>query len=689
MRVFSILTLLFISASAEADFRAGAAAVDISPPKLPVILNGMFEERIANVVTDPLHARGLVLDDGKTRLAIVIVDSCMLPRDLLDRAKDLIKQSTGIPPDHVLIAATHTHSAPAAMAALGARADPAYIEFLVPQLIRTVELANHNLAPAQIGWAVVHDPEHTALRRWIRRPDKMLNDPFGEKTVRANMHPGFMSPDAIGPSGPPDPGLSVLAVRSPAGRQFALLANYSMHYYGSAGVSADYFGRFADAIGKLVGTGGDGPPFVGIMSQGTSGDLYRVDYSRPQKPPDTIDEYAGAIARKAHEAYQSIRWHDSAPLAIRETKIALHRRTPSPERLEWAKKVVAEIKTPLPKGQRQVYAMEQFHLDRDPVRELKLQAIKIGELGIAAIPNEVFALSGLKIKAQSPLEPTFTIELANGSEGYIPPPEQHSLGGYTTWPARTAALEGQAEPKIVETVLNLLEDAAGKPRRKPVEPLDAYAKAVLESKPLAYWRLDEMGGDVAHDATGHGHDAKFEGGHAFYLDGPTRGNHAVHLAGGHLTATLPDKSDRYSIEMWLWNGLPTDARQITGIFTRYGGESIGLAGTVDGQLKANRLFVLGFGAPSPTRAGRSEIALRNWYHVACVRHGTKLALYLNGQRDIDGEFPVDNAIGEFVIGSGGSFGWEGKLDEVAVYDRSLTADEIARHFAAAKKDGAP
>jgi hypothetical protein len=684
-----LLLCPFVGAEEKAQFRAGAVAVDISPPKLPVILNGMFEERIANAVTDPLHARGLVLDDGSTRVAIVIVDSCMMPRELLDRAKGLIRESTGIPPEHVLIAATHTHSAPAAMAALGARTDPGYIEFLVPQLVRTVELANRDLAPAQIGWGVVQDPDHTALRRWIRRPDKRLNDPFGEKTVRANMHPGYMSPDAIGPSGPADPGLSVLALKSPAGRPLALLANYSMHYYGSTGVSADYFGRFANEIDKLVGAGGDGPPFVGIMSQGTSGDLYRADYSRPPKPPDTIDEYAAAIARKAHEAYQSIQWRDSAPLAMRETKITLRRRTPSPERLEWAKKVASEINTPLPKGQRQVYALEQIYLDRDPVRELKLQAIKIGDLGIAAIPNEVFALSGLKIKAQSPLEPTFAIELANGSEGYIPPPEQHALGGYTTWPARTAALEVQAEPTIVDTVLKLLEEVAGKPRRKVVEPMDDYARAVLESKPLAYWRLDEMGGDVAHDATGHGHDAKIEGGHAFYLDGPTRGNHALHLAGGHLTATLPDKSDHYSIELWFWNGLPADARSVTGNLTSYGGESIGLAGAVDGQLKANRLFVIGFGAPSPTRAGRSEIALRNWYHVACVRHGSKLAVYLNGQRDIDGEFPVDNAIGEFVIGHIGSFGWEGKLDEVAVYDRALTADEIARHFAASKKNGAP
>ena len=71
----------------------------------------------------------------------------------------------------------------------------------------------------------------------------------------------------------------------------------------------------------------------------------------------------------------------------------------------------------------------------------QLQAIRIGDLTISTLPNEVYALTGLKLKAQSPGAMHFNIELANGGEGYIPTPEQHVLGGYTTWPARTAGLE--------------------------------------------------------------------------------------------------------------------------------------------------------------------------------------------------------------------------------------------------------
>ncbi len=131
-------------------------------------------------------------------------------------------------------------------------------------------------------------------------------------------------------------------------------------------------------------------------------------------------------------------------------------------RLEWAKAIVRHMgNRDIPNSLPEVYAKEAILLHEEPQRELKLQVIRIGELGITAIPNEVFAITGLKIKAQSPFETTMNIELANGSEGYIPPPEQHVLGGYTTWPARTAGLEVQAEPTIVEAVLGLLGTSRG------------------------------------------------------------------------------------------------------------------------------------------------------------------------------------------------------------------------------------
>ena len=98
---------------------------------------------------------------------------------------------------------------------------------------------------------------------------------------------------------------------------------------------------------------------------------------------------------------------------------------------------------------------------RPPTLPITLQAFRIGDLGIGSVPNEVFAETGLAIKKHSPFKATFTIELANGYGGYLPTPEQHTLGGYETWAARSSFLEVDAEPKIRADILALLQRLAG------------------------------------------------------------------------------------------------------------------------------------------------------------------------------------------------------------------------------------
>jgi hypothetical protein len=300
----SFLILLTQSGSAVhgSGFRAGAAVVDVTPQKLPVIRNGGFLEAVDERIADPLHARALCLADDATELAIVVVDSCMIPLDVCDRAKELAHELTGIPRDRMLIAATHSHSCPSVMDyCLGSRADATYREYLPGRIAAAIQAAQARLEPAAVGWSVIDASFATHNRRWITRPDKMLTDPFGERSVRAMMHPGHENPDYVGPSGPVDPWLSALSIRANSGRPLAMLANFSMHYFGGHdGVSSDYFGRFCQAVAEHYGAENKQPdaPFVAIMSQGTSGDLWWGDYARPAASV-TIDAFTDRIVRSA------------------------------------------------------------------------------------------------------------------------------------------------------------------------------------------------------------------------------------------------------------------------------------------------------------------------------------------------------------------------------------------------------
>lgn len=685
---------LLVGQAAYAALRAGAYAQDITPETFPVIVNGNFTEVIATKANDRLHARAIVLEDGATTVAIVVVDSCMLPRELLDEAKARAGKLTNIPADRILISATHTHTAPSAMGCLGSDADANYVKVLPDLLARAIAEAQRRLAPARIGHAVVYDAEHTATRRWVFRPDRVRNDPFGQPTVRANMHPGYLSPDAIGPTGPIDPGLSIVSVQHADGRPLAVLANYSMHYVGTTPLSADYYGRFAEKIGKLLGGGED---FVGIMSQGTSGDAWLADYSRPQpatKP--TIETFSDAIAAEAAEACKGIRYTDDAPIAMKESRLTLRRRVPDERRLAWARERVAALGDKKPKAQPDIYAREAIFLHDEPERELKLQAIRIGDLAMAAIPNEVYALTGLKIKAQSPLSATFTVSLANGSEGYIPPPEQHKLGGYTTWPARTAALEEGAEPKITEAVVGLLEAVTGKPRRKMGEAVGDVARRASAAGAVAYYPMADAGGPRCEDASGRGNHGTYEDGVLFYLDGaqaagatadPLTRNRAAHFAGGRMRVDARAVPASYSVAFSFWNGLAHEARPITAyLFSRgrdgdreAAGDHVGIGGSYDPVSQGKLIFFSG-NASNQLITGRTPLAPRTWHRVVLVRNGRDVTVYLNGRVEISGQ--VDPAFGEasplFFGGRCDNFAnLEGKLDDVAVFDRPLAGEVVA------------
>jgi hypothetical protein len=226
-------------------------------------------------------------------------------------------------------------------------------------------------------------------------------------------------------------------------------------------LSADYFAVFASEIGRLIGARGGQPRFVGIMSNGTSGDANCSDFKRRERRKYDYLSVGRDVAQAAFEAYKTIKYYDWVPLEMRERRLVLDVRLPTEEEVAKAREFMKTFAGRKPRNWEEVYARETVELAKmGPTRELKLQAIRIGDLGIAAIPCEVYGSTGLAIKAASPLQTTMNISLANGCEGYIAPPEQHKLGGYTTWRARTSCLEELAEPKIKATVVGLLVEVA-------------------------------------------------------------------------------------------------------------------------------------------------------------------------------------------------------------------------------------
>ena len=489
-RCLTVLALLCVSLIGEAlvaadpVFWAGAAVADITPQKWPVDLVGNFFPRPATKAWDPLSARALVLDNSVTKIAFVVVDSCFCGRSLFDEAKKRASALTGIPADHMLMAATHTHSAPRVKDRFDWKADPEYVEHVTRGIVSALQQASENLLPAEIGFGVAMLPEEVFNRRWFMKSaaGTMPPTPFGETTDQVRMNPPRGRKVLDRPAGPTDPEICFFSVKTPEGRPLALMANYSLHYVGgvpAGGVSADYFGEFAkqiemrmfpvlrDGTESNIVIGGREeplrdtlPPFVGILSNGTSGDINNISFLEPRpgaKPFEQIRNVASRVADRVTESLAKVEYKKWVPLGMTQTEMTVKVRRPTKFQLAQSRKLIVEKDdSKLPHSFSRVYAGWAIGLHEHPgTEDILLQAIRIGDVGVTSIPCETFVEIGLRLKMDTPFQHTFTIELANGHYGYLPTPDQHRLGGYETW-LGSGSLEEEASPKIEDELLKML-----------------------------------------------------------------------------------------------------------------------------------------------------------------------------------------------------------------------------------------
>jgi len=335
---FLLTALCFcLPVSLHAEFTAGSAIVDVTPKQLPVLVNGGMTSRSVDKINTPVSARSLAFSDGKEKLVIVVVDSCMMSRDLIDRAKEMAAEKAGIPRERILISATHTHTAPSSMGCLGTDSDPAYEIFLTKKLVEAILAPLQKMRPAKIGWGEIDAADYTAVRRWVIHPKHMREDPFGNLTVRANMHAATNWDHVTGPSGPEDPMLSMISVQTRDGEPIGLLANFSMHYFGDKDIGADYFGLFSNGLQEKLDPGKSG--FVAMMSHGCSGDIWRHDYEKsPERGKDgpTLEQYSQDMIDLALKALETVTYESPASIAMAETRMTLDYRVPDKQRLEWA-----------------------------------------------------------------------------------------------------------------------------------------------------------------------------------------------------------------------------------------------------------------------------------------------------------------------------------------------------------------
>ena len=444
----------------------GAAQIDITPPQ-GAVMNGDFIQHYARKIRDPIFAKALVFATPKFSLAIILVDTCFVPADLTSGIKDDIFKVTGVPSSNIVVAATHIHSGGALADVFLTEADEKYMEFVRTSVVQVTNLANANMQPAKISFGKVDVPEHVVCRRYKMKPGFKAFHPLGEDGDEVVTNPFGYETEIAERLGTVDPEVSFLAVRATSGKWISILANYSLHYVGDFEenvVSSDYFGIFAQKLTEKIG-GDDG--FVGMMSNGTSGNVNIWDFLRPGRYPSGPLEKSKIIAEVLAERIVSklpgLIWEEHPEINILTEKLTWNIRKPSMEELKKATEIFEhtcydEITTADHKALQKIYARELVLLSKLPaVCPMEIAAAKIGSGYIGMLPGEFFAETGLWLKQKMAENPYFTICMANDSVGYVPPDHELEAGGYETWLCRSSKLEKGAEVAIKKKLLQLLE----------------------------------------------------------------------------------------------------------------------------------------------------------------------------------------------------------------------------------------
>lgn len=436
-----------------AVFRAGASATDITPAP-GTLINGELTAFYARYIHDPLYARAVVMEKEGCTMAIVIVDICAMPKDFIDEVKSAITSRTGISRRNILIAATHTHAAGSVASLFLCEPDMAYRKKLPALILQAVVQAKANSRPAMLAFGVADAPEHLVCRRYVMKEGYEAHNPVTGGLDAVKTNPVGSESFIAGRASVTDPACSFMALKDHDGNWIAVLGNYNMHYAGDweAGtITADYFGVFSKAVQETLQAGGD---FVAMLSNGTSGEVNIWDFMDPHRYPSghfAKSELIGKdLARKVCRALEGVVWQPDPSLEIAYEELSLPLRKPSPEDVEAAAKTVSATDYTHAPSIEAVYAREQVLLHGFPdTMPFPVQAFKIGNGIIGALGGEFFSETGLWLKRRNKAAAHyFTICLANGYAGYVPPAHELVRGGYETWRCRNSCLAPAAEEII-------------------------------------------------------------------------------------------------------------------------------------------------------------------------------------------------------------------------------------------------
>lgn len=432
------MLLAWAPSGPAAELEAGAAASKLVADDTLVIGGGIGPNKVMGQEGE-LRASAIVIRDPQGgKVALVACDVLMVNRDILDDAARRIERETGIPFDHILINATHTHHAPTTVSIHGYRREESFTRQVGDKIVEATVAASKRLGPVTMRFRL---GEESSVGR-------------NSRLLLSNGMIFWTGPlaDAVRPTGPFDPELPVWAFQRPDGAYEAVLFNHSTHTIGThnGGVrSPSFYGLAAQGLEKEKGG-------TFLFFEGASGSTHNLDLNAKeatlritqavndalaQAKPRPVDRVKGLRTEMSYK----VRHFDEA----KDDKAVV----------DYEAKQIQAINAQA--AQFVVNTFREMRKELAPLqgqeRKTWIQAIVIGDTAVVGVPGEFFTVLGEDIKRRSPYRYTYVFELANDYIGYIPDRRGFELGGYQVWTGLHSFLEPGTGEAIVAEAVKLLE----------------------------------------------------------------------------------------------------------------------------------------------------------------------------------------------------------------------------------------
>ena len=441
--------------------KAGFSKVDITP-SMGIGISGYYKPRFADGVLDPLEITALALSVKDETILLISFDHCGIKMDVVDIYKDLIVKKTGIKKEAIIIAATHTHTAPFINTDGDDEKVDEYFKLVGNKMADAALFAIEDLKPAKVGHKVGNAPNVAFVRRFRMKDGK----------VRTN--PGIGNPDILAPIGDVDERINVLRFDRENADTIVLI-NFGNHpdVVGGCKISADWPGIARRKVEQIL------PGTKCIFFNGAQGDVNHVNVNAKDGELNDLENdfddvlrgygharhIANVVAGGVLQVYDKVNYIDVDDIKFIEKDISVPANKAKPEELPLAHKY-AELHEAGKDDEIPYTAMELTTVVAEALRmvrlenapdsfQMKMTGIKLGNIGFVSIPGEGFTYIGRELKKAEGWDMVLPLILANGSEGYFPTQDSYAEGGYE---ARSSSFAAGVAELFVKEGLEILDN---------------------------------------------------------------------------------------------------------------------------------------------------------------------------------------------------------------------------------------